>query len=292
MESNRDFMRIKTAIEFIEANLAAQPDLDRIAAHVGLSPFHLQRLFGAWAGTSPKRFLDYLTVARAKPLLQDRHSILATSWQVGLSGAGRLHDHFVALEGVSPGQYKARGAGLRIAWGLHDTPFGDMLLAATERGICWLAFVADVGAEAELQRLCASWPGAEFVADAVTTAPLAAQVFAHPRVSTAPLHLDVRGTNFQVSVWRALLNIPSGAVATYRAIADYLGKPTASRAVATAIAHNPVGYLIPCHRVIRASGALAGFRWGVPMKRLMLAREVLQYGNASDAAPDMESGTF
>lgn len=209
---------------------------------------------------------DFVT---ARPLLRNRHSILASRDEAGLSGAVRLHDHFIILK------HAGRNAGTlrRIVWGLHHTPFGDMLLAATGGAICWLALVAEVGASIELERLQAQWPDAALAEDVDATAALAAQVFAVQRCASAPVQLEVRGTEFQVRVWRALLNIPAGAVASYQALADYLGSASASRAVAGAVARNPVGYLIPCHRIIRSDGSPGGFRWGMTMKRMMLERE-------------------
>ncbi|MDT8386726.1 MAG: methylated-DNA--[protein]-cysteine S-methyltransferase [Thiogranum sp.] len=209
---------------------------------------------------------DILT---ACPLLRDRHSILASRAEAERAEPVRLHDQFIMLKQAG----QNAGSPPRIVWGLHATPFGDMLLAATGGAICWLAFIAEVGVSSELERLQARWRDATFAEGADATAALAAQVFAVQRCASAPLQLEVRGTDFQVRVWRALLNIPAGAVASYQALADSLGSASASRAVASAIARNPVGYLVPCHRIIRSDGDPGGFRWGINMKRMMLERE-------------------
>lgn len=273
-----DFERIERAIRFIEAHAAEQPDLERVAAHVGLSPFHFQRLFRRWAGTSPKRFLEYLTVAHAKALLRSSHSVLDAAFEVGLSSPGRLHDHFVSIEAVSPGEFSRDGAGMRIAYGIHPSPFGEMLLAATGRGVCALAFVDRGRRDEELENLRRDWPRARLVRDQAGTAVLAARIFDAGKHEGDRIHLAIRGTNFQVNVWRALLRIPAGAAVSYQTLAGHLG--TGSRAVAGAVASNPVAFLIPCHRVIRSSGDLSGYRWGPGRKRAMLAWESAQYGNA------------
>lgn len=257
-----DYERIESAIRFVEKHTGNQPTLDEVAAHVGVSPFHLQRLFQRWAGLSPKRFLQFLTAEHAKQLLRESRPVMDTAFEVGLSGGSRLHDLLTTVEAVTPGEYKGRGAGIRIEYGYGPTPFGEAFIAWTERGICHLAF-AD-----ELDELRAAWSNAEIV-ESDATERLEAAFDRRP--STTPLLL--RGTNFQIKVWNALLRIPEGSITTYSELAEWIDKPTATRAVASAIARNPIGYLIPCHRVLRQSGRMGGYRWGTPRKLAMLARE-------------------
>lgn len=268
-----DYERIRAAIRFIDDHAREQPSLEQVAARVGLSPFHFQRLFRRWAGTSPKRFLEYLTAARARRLLEGSASVLDAALEVGLSGPGRLHDHFVSLEAVTPGEVRSRGAGLTIRYGVHPSPFGDMLLACTPRGICFLAFVTESSAQAELDEFCRRWAGAKLVHDVEGTALLASRVFDGPRDRGERLLLAVRGTNFQINVWRALLRIPPGTVCTYQAVAEAAGHPGAVRAAANAVAANPVAFLIPCHRVLRSTGQIGDYRWGAERKRVMLGWE-------------------
>ncbi len=264
-----DYERVERAIRYLDRHRSDQPALEEVAAEAGLSPFHFQRLFRRWAGTTPKRFLQALTVDHAKGLLRDSLSVLDAAFEVGLSGPSRLHDHFVSLEAVTPGEYKSRGAGLRIAYGVHPSPFGPMLLAATERGVCSLAFVGGRDVAAEVEALARDWRGAALSEDPRATGDLAQRIFD----GGARLPLLVRGTNFQVQVWRALLSIPPGAVATYGGVARAVGRPRAPRAAAAAVAANRIAYLIPCHRVIRSLGETGGYRWGATRKRAMIAWE-------------------
>jgi len=271
-----DYHRIERAIRYLDTASPVRPSLDDVARHVGMSPFHFQRLFMRWAGISPKRFSQVLSLEHAKARLRDSRNLLDATWDAGLSSSSRLHDLFVNLEGVTPGEYRQAGLGLRIAAGFHDTPFGECLLATTERGICGLTFVTGTR-EAALAELADRWPGAVIEERPRETARIAHRVFAALEVrdpeGLVPLGLLVRGTNFQVKVWRALLRIPTGTVATYEDIARSIGAPRAVRAVGTAIGRNPVAWLIPCHRVIRATGALGSYRWGNERKRVMLAWE-------------------
>jgi AraC family transcriptional regulator of adaptative response/methylated-DNA-[protein]-cysteine methyltransferase len=283
----RDFERIERAIRFIDAERSRQPRLGEVAAHVGLSAFHLQRLFGRWAGVSPKRFLQFLTAEHARRLLAEGgRGALGVSLDVGLSGPGRLHDLLVGVHAVTPGE--ARGLAFTIRFGVHDGPFGRCLLAATARGICGLAFAAPGGEDGALDELRARWPRAEWRRDDDATAPLAARIFAaalsardpaRPGGSAdqggppAPLTLLLRGTNFQLQVWQALLDVPAGAVTSYGRLAERIGMPRAGRAVGAAVGANPVAYLIPCHRVIRETGALGGYRWGRARKQALLGWE-------------------
>lgn len=278
---NSDYERIAGAIRFIERNVANQPTLDDIASEQGMSPFHFQRVFRRWAGVSPKRFLQFLTVEYAKELLEQSTSVLDTTYELGLSSPGRLHDHFVSLEAITPGEYKRRGSGLRIAYGVHASPFGPMLLGITDRGVCWLSFLSDQSAEGELASLRRFWEGAEFSADKARTGAIAKRIFSSLENGNAPITLLVKGTNFQVNVWKALLRVPSGFLCSYDQIACAMGNPSAARAVGKALAANPVGYLIPCHRVIRKVGVPGGYRWDEVRKRALIAWEAAQAARLS-----------
>lgn len=266
------FERIARAIEYLRRHAEEQPDLAAAARHVNLSGHHFQRVFTRWAGVSPKRFVQFLTVEHAKSRLAMAHGVLDAAATVGLSGPGRLHDLFVTLEAMTPGEYKAGGAGLTVQYGVHETPFGNALIAMTARGICGLQFLDDEGAGVE--RLQSDWPAAELRRDPAATAPVAGRLF-DPLASRSgsALALLVKGTNFQVRVWRALLELPLGSLATYGDIAGRVGVPSAARAVGAAVGANPIAWLIPCHRVIRESGALGGYRWGVDRKAAMLGWE-------------------
>ena len=268
-----DYERIAAAIWFIERSAPEQPTLADIASELGLSTFHFQRLFQRWAGVSPKRFLQFLTVQHAKQLLEQSKSVLDTTYEVGLSGPARLHDHFVSLEAVTPGEYKTRGAELRIGYGIQPSPFGSMFLATTQRGVCWLSFIADEPAELELASLKRFWQGAEFYPDKEGTGAIAKRIFTRQRNENGSLTLLVKGTNFQINVWKALLRIPPGLLCSYSQVARTIGNPSAARAVGTAIAVNPVAYLIPCHRVIRKVGTPGDYRWGDIRKKALIAWE-------------------
>ena len=267
-----DYERIEQAILYLETHYKAQPSLEAVAANVGLSEFHFQRLFTRWAGVSPKRFLQFLTKESAKELLDRSENLLDTTHQVGLSSLGRLHDLFVTTEAVSPGEYKARGEGLTIRYGLHASPFGKCLIAVTERGICHLGFVQREASEGDaIDNLVADWKNARMIEDRKTTAALVEPIF--DINARTKLNLHLRGTNFQLKVWEALLNIPAGTVTTYEGLAERIGQPTASRAVGTAVGHNPIAVLIPCHRVIRKIGEFGNYRYGAVRKKALLAYE-------------------
>jgi len=268
-----DYERIERAIHFIQSNISAQPKLEEVAAYMELSPFHFQRLFRRWAGVSPKRFLEYLTVRYAKDMLNNSCSILDASYDLGLTSAGRLHDHFVSIEAISPGEYKTQGIGVQIHYGIHPSPFGKMLLAQTYRGVCSISFVSDDTINKEIDVLHQRWPNARIIRSSTHTAKLADKIFTGPADQEKRIHLTVRGTNFQINVWKALLKIPPGQIRSYQQLATHLEKPAAYRAVANAIAANPVGFLIPCHRVLRGNGDIGGFRWGKGRKQAMLAWE-------------------
>lgn len=260
-----DYEKISEAINYIRANKKGQPSLDEISEHIGLSPHHFQKLFKRWAGVSPKRFLQYLTVNSAKEILRTSASVLDTAFEVGLSGPSRLHDLFIHTEAVTPGQYKTQGEGITIRYGFHSTPFGTCLLAQTDKGICHLSFDED------LSSLKENWQSAELIEDSASGADSVQNIFYN---RNSPLHLHLKGTNFQIKVWRALLEIPEGCLTTYSRIADHVCSSKATRAVGTAIGRNPIGYLIPCHRVLRITGEPGGYRWGLDRKNAMIAREV------------------
>ncbi len=255
--------------------------LDRLSAELGMSPAHFQRLFSQWAGVSPKRYQQYLTLDHAKSLLAERATTLEAAHGAGLSGTGRLHDLFLRWEAMRPGDYARRGRGLTIRHGTAQTPFGPAIAMATEHGLCAMAFAADHGAEAALADLRARWPAADYRADDDAIAPLVAQAFAK-----GPTRLHLMGAPFQIKVWEALLHIPEGRVCTYTDLAAAIGAPRATRAVGTAVGRNPVSWLIPCHRALRKSGGLGGYHWGLTVKRAMLGWEAAR---ADAAANDAES---
>lgn len=270
-ELNTDYGRIEQAILYLEQHFQNQPDLKEVANHVGLSEYHFQRLFSRWAGISPKRFLQFLTVEYAKHLLTESNNLLDVTYEAGLSSPGRLHDLFITCEALSPGEFKRKGAGLTIHYGFQPTPFGDCLLAVTDRGICGLTFVGEGRQEQELAALQANWPQAEWGEDEEQIRPYIEHIFSSH--SYKPLSIFLSGSNFQLKVWQALLNIPAGSLVSYDTIAAWIGAPDASRAVGTALSHNPVGYLIPCHRVIRKAGNIGEYRWGSTRKKAILGWE-------------------
>lgn len=267
-----DYRRIEKAILFLEKNAHRQPDLKEIARTVNLSEYHFQRLFKRWAGISPKRFLQLLVIERAKKAMKNSGSLLDVTHETGLSGAGRLHDLFVSIEAMTPGEFRKQGERLKIRYGFHPTPFGECLVAVTGRGICNLAFVKEGGRHRAVGNLKKQWKHAEVLEDPAATKAYRDRIFGSPKPdSVLPLHL--LGTNFQIKVWQALMRIPQGAVASYGEIARRIGMPKASRAVGSAVAGNPVAFLIPCHRVIRKTGAVGGYRWGSARKKAILAWE-------------------
>ncbi|NWG05508.1 MAG: methylated-DNA--[protein]-cysteine S-methyltransferase [Chloroflexi bacterium] len=270
---SEDYLRIEQAILYLETHYKDQPSLEELAASIGLSEYHFQRLFTRWAGVSPKRFLQFLTKEGAKGLLNRSENLLDTTHQVGLSSLGRLHDLFVTTEAVSPGEYKSHGEGVTIRYGLHASPFGKCLVAVTERGICHLGFIQQSEGDA-IDNLVANWKNARLIEDHKATAPLIEPIF--DLNSRGRLNIHLRGTNFQLKVWEALLTIPIGAVTTYEGLAERIGQPTASRAVGAAVGHNPIAVLIPCHRVIRKVGEFGKYRYGTPRKMALLAYESAQ----------------
>jgi AraC family transcriptional regulator of adaptative response/methylated-DNA-[protein]-cysteine methyltransferase len=268
-----DYLRIEQAILYLENHYQDQPGLAEVAANIGLSEYHFQRVFTRWAGVSPKRFLQFLTKEGAKGLLDRSENLLETTHQVGLSSLGRLHDLFITTEAVTPGEYKSRGAGVTMRYGIHPTPFGKCLIATTERGICHLSFV-ETSEGAAIDNLVADWKQAIMIEDHKSTVGLIAPIF-DLRYGNGgkPLNVHLRGTNFQLKVWEALLQIPAGEVTTYAGVASRIGSPRATRAVGTAVGHNPIAVLIPCHRVIRKVGEFGNYRYGAQRKKALLARE-------------------
>jgi len=270
-----DYERVARVIRYVDEHHTLQPGLDELANIAGLSPYHFHRLFSTWAGITPKDFLQCLTVEHAKALLQDGQSVLSAALEAGLSGPARLHDLCVSLEAVSPGELKSGGNGLQIVFGFASTPFGDCLVGETERGICHVAFVPDEGRDAAFDEFRHRWPQAHLKRSDRTAASLASRVFERPNGgSTRPtLRAFVRGTRFQVRVWRALLRVPPGYLVTYGQLAAAIGQPRAARAVGTAVGQNLLGYIIPCHRVIRETGVIGDYRWTGVRKRAIVAWE-------------------
>jgi AraC family transcriptional regulator of adaptative response/methylated-DNA-[protein]-cysteine methyltransferase len=270
-----DFQRVAAAIRYLEKNSLEQPSLEQVAEHVGLSPSHFQRLFQRWAGVSPKRFLQFLTASYAKQLLRESCSILEASFAAGLSGPGRLHDLLIAAEAVTPGEFKSGGVGINIRYGFHPTPFGQCLIGVTDRGICRFEFIDGDTRTLALERLRSAWPEAAVAAGQAETRQVVERIFQRtPGSAEHTLQLLLRGSNFQLKVWQALLQIPEGRVVSYGYLADKLGCPGASRAVGTAVGRNPIGLLIPCHRVLRQTGELGGYRWGTERKQAILTMEL------------------
>lgn len=280
-----DYDPIARAIEYLGDNYLDQPDLAAVAAAVGLSPFHFQRLFQRFAGVSPKRFVQYLTARRARAALEETRPVLEAAWEAGLSGPGRLHDLMINVYAMTPGEVKSRALGMVIRYGRAASPFGDCLLAASDRGICHLAFPLPGDWAAEQAELEGRWPGAIFQADDRTAGQWAERVFGpdRGRQATEPIGVMIKGTNFQIRVWRALLAIPPGALTTYSDVAAAVGNPKAVRAAASAVAANRIGYLIPCHRVIRKTGLIADYHWGRTRKKAIIAWEAARRDERSAA---------
>jgi len=276
METNINYQRIEQAIKFLEDNFQRQPELDEVAEKVHLSPFHFQRIFTDWAGISPKRFLQFLTVDFLKSRLQETRNIVEAAESAGLSSQSRVYDLFTTLEAVTPQEYKLHGTGIRIDYGIHETPFGTALIGVTSRGICWLSFVS-IGDEprTEMERMKEHWHQSIFHQDQVLTGQFIETIFnAEKERPAQKLHVLVKGTNFQVKVWEALLRLPIGSVTTYQNIAETINNPKAMQAVGSAVGSNHVAYLIPCHRVIRKDGILGEYRWSAARKKSMIGWEM------------------
>jgi len=272
-----DYERIEKAIGFITEHFKKQPDLDEVARQVYLSPFHFQRIFKEWAGVTPKKFLQYISLKHAKQLLQQKKSLADVSFDMGLSGTSRLHDLFITIEGMTPGEYKNEGENLQIHYSFAETSFGDVLIASTYKGICHISFIED--REQELNNLYERFPRALLLQKTDLHQQNALQVFKNDWRDLGTIKLHLKATPFQIKVWEALLKIPFASVSTYASIAENIQSPKASRAVGTAVANNPVALLIPCHRVIRSTGMIGEYHWGSAKKTAILGWEAAQsYG--------------
>jgi AraC family transcriptional regulator of adaptative response/methylated-DNA-[protein]-cysteine methyltransferase len=265
-----DYKRIEKVLRHLETNYLSQPSLKELSKVAGVSEFHFQRLFSRWTGTTPKSFVQYLTARHAKQLLIESKDILTASLDSGLSGPSRLHDLIISVEAMTPGEFKAKGKGVEIRYGVHETPFGDCLIGLTKRGICYLSFIETSNSEA-LEDLKTNWPNAEFRSAKTETAKIINTIFGKSKKGRVSLLL--KGTPFQIKVWEALLHVPEGAVVSYSNLAEIAGSSGASRAVGSAVGRNAIAYLIPCHRVIRETGAIGDYKWGTPRKRAVLAWE-------------------
>ncbi|OGP78423.1 MAG: 6-O-methylguanine DNA methyltransferase [Deltaproteobacteria bacterium RBG_16_64_85] len=278
-----DYARIEKAILYLEKNFRRQPGLGEVARTAGLSEYHFHRLFTRWAGISPKRFLQFLTAEYARRLLRESPNVLDAAYEAGLSGPGRLHDLIVNIYAVTPGELKEEGAGLTIRYGVHSSPFGECIVAVTERGVCGLSFLSAGRADEALRDLRNRWGRATLRENPRATKAIADRIFDPSRWrDTPPLALFVQGTNFQVKVWEALVRIPPGCALTYENIAVGVGSPRAVRAVGSAVARNPVGFLIPCHRVLRKTGAFGDYHWGAARKKAILAWEAAKFRDPSE----------
>ena len=286
-----DYKRVEKAILYLEKNAHRRPDLKEVAQAVNLSEYHFQRIFRRWAGISPKRFLQFLTLERIKELMKGSGSLLDITYQAGLSSAGRLHDLFVNVDAVTPGEFRRRGENLKIRYGFYPSPFGECLVAVTDRGITNLAFIQPGKRAIAVRDIKTEWKRADIAEDPATTKPYVEKIF-RPGQSGGKVDLFVKGTNFQIKVWKALLRIPRGAVISYGAVARQIGRPKAVRAVANAVANNPIAFLIPCHRVILKSGAFGGYRWGSTRKKIILAWEAGRGKSISEVRPIRPSAEF
>jgi len=275
-ENNINYQRIEKAIQYLEENFQRQPELEEVAEKVHISPFHFQRIFTEWAGISPKRFLQFITVDFLKTKLEHSKNLVEAADAAGLSSQSRVYDLFTTLEAVTPQEYKQKGGGIRIEYGIHNTLFGSCLIGVTERGICWLSFIGtDEDPRFELDKMKEHWHNSIFHQDQVITREFVEQIFSHHDTGTKKkLNVFVKGTNFQVKVWEALLKIPMGDVITYQGIAQHIQNPKATQAVGSAVGSNHIAYLIPCHRVIRKDGILGEYRWSSSRKKSIIGWEM------------------
>lgn len=274
-----DYDVVRRIVAYISTHWRRQPTIEEIAAHVGLSASHVHHLFRRWAGLSPKAFLQALTLDHAKALLGDQASLLDAAYEVGLSGPARLHDLFVTHEAMTPGDYKAKGAGLVLSYGFHPSPFGEAIVVASPRGLAGLGFVEEGDRDAALADMVRRWPRAVYVEDGPATAPYASRVFEPQRWrADTPLRVVLIGTDFEVRVWRTLLGVPFGRATTYSAVAERIGAPKAARAVGAAVGRNPISFVVPCHRVLGRDGALTGYHWGLTRKQAILGWEAGRIG--------------
>lgn len=276
MDQDINYLRIEQAIQYLEKNFQHQPELDEVAEVVHLSPFHFQRLFTEWAGISPKRFLQFLTVDFLKSKLMESKNLVEVAEAAGLSSQSRVYDLFTTLEAVTPQEYKQSGAGIRIEYGMHETPFGDALIGVTERGVCWLSFInTDEDPRFQLENMKEHWHNSVFHQDQNVTMEFAGKIFSRKEMKAPEkIHLFVKGTNFQIKVWEALLKLPLGNVTTYQDIATQIQNPKAMQAVGSAVGSNHIAYLIPCHRVIRKDGILGEYRWSSTRKKSIIGWEM------------------
>ena len=279
-ENHINYARIEQAILYLEKNFQRQPELDEVAEKVHLSPFHFQRIFTEWAGISPKRFLQYLTVDYLKEKLEQSKNLVEAAEDAGLSSQSRVYDLFTTLEAVTPQEYKQHGAGIRIEYGIHGTPFGACLIGVTDRGICWLSFLqTDEDPRREIELMKGHWHNSTFHQDQDLTAVFVEKIFDQNISGKGEkLHVFVKGTNFQLKVWEALLKIPMGEVTTYQNIAASIQSPTAMQALGSEVGSNHVAYLIPCHRVIRKDGILGEYRWSSARKKSIIGWEMAKQG--------------
>lgn len=268
----KEYPVIEQALIYIENNFKQQPGLEEIARHIGMSPFHLQRTFKEWVGISPKRFLQFLTIDHARKLLKESRSVLDATYESGLSSPGRIHDLFISIDAVTPGEFKSLGKGLHIDYGIHQSPFGNCVIAATQRGLCFMGFYSEASTNGFEQDMKGRFPEALFSKSETKTKSYFDAIFA-PSTEKGEISLFLKGTNFQIKVWEALLSIPKGSVFSYKDIARIIGKPKANQAVGSAVGSNPISYLIPCHRVIQNMGIFGNYHWGSARKKAMLLWE-------------------
>lgn len=273
MSQTYHYQTINRAITFIRSTLIQQPKLEQIAGSVGMSPYHFQRVFTEWVGMSPKRYQEYLTLGFSKELLQKRHTLLDVTLNMGLSGTSRLHDLFIKWEAMTPGEYALNGAGVEINWGFFDSPFGQMLAMATKRGLCGIGFVGESSKTVIFDDFKSRWPNAVYIENKVILKSLIETLV----IGKGTINIHLIGAPFQIKVWEALMNIPTGFVTTYSDIAKAIDNKAAVRAVGTAVGKNPISWLIPCHRVLRKNGELGGYHWGINLKTALLARESAQF---------------
>jgi AraC family transcriptional regulator of adaptative response/methylated-DNA-[protein]-cysteine methyltransferase len=272
--NNFNYQRVEKAIKYLTENFQAQPDLEQVAREINISPYHFQKIFSEWVGVSPKRFLQFLNINFLKEKIRETPNMDEAAEMAGLSSQSRVYDLFITLEAVTPGEFKTGGKDLVINYGFHNTPFGECLIAVTERGICNLSFINENTRDQEFNLFVKKWPFAKIVFSPEITAPLAESIFSPPNEKNPKMNLLVQGTNFQIKVWEALLKIPMGSLSTYEQIAVSIGNPRALRAVGTAVGSNPIAYLIPCHRVIRKEGKIGNYYSGPNRKKALIGWEM------------------
>ncbi|MEL7527935.1 MAG: bifunctional helix-turn-helix domain-containing protein/methylated-DNA--[protein]-cysteine S-methyltransferase [Pseudomonadota bacterium] len=273
-EAADNYAVVRQTLKRITLDWREQPTLEMLAKEAGLQPIQLQRVFSRWAGLTPKQFLQAITLDHAKALLRDSASVLDASYEVGLSGSSRLHDLFITHEAMTPGDYRARGAGLQIAYGFHPSPFGQVLIMVTDKGLAGLGFADPGEEESALNNMCGRWPAANYVHDQEATGTYAGRVFDPGQwQEDQPLNVVMIGTDFEIRVWQTLLRIPMGQAATYADVAASIGNPKASRAVGSAVGRNPISFVVPCHRVLAKGGKIGGYHWGLTRKRAILGWE-------------------